>query len=794
MMIRPMTIRNRTRQESRSLATCRTSGGQKRSRHEKSGRRRTASPLFTLLLLCIVSLGSACAKRPPPVGDDVLLPLALPRNFAPEPADLAAARLAAAALANERAAVRRHMSEVVLEGARHESGKLVPLCQDMVNATLDDPAAYRAASRDLHRRAKGDPVLRARLEQAVADDILALARARAFERWERLWARTFNAVSEPLGNSIITGFTLAPFSLANSGVHYLASFSNDEPLSLTDRQALVLRKDYVSRHPDAEATPKLREEIADAEEKLEKTLRRRRLRGARAAIRSGLNRWAVLQAERSLRHGRDERAEDIRDEALARISANQRLRASSLASSRAPLPGAKDEAARAVATALLASSSFASPLSPETLDIISSYRDTDEAQYILATAQLERGYEIESWRRLARVAAREVDDSHMARHARALVGSPWQDPYRAFRASKRKQVGEMIKFRLLGPFAERRRYPNLSPLLGFLIDSPALAQTLITAPIRIIFESWKKGPDFQRPTALLAYRYLGLHPDGVHRSEVLGWLYRYEDKRGNSIAALRLADFTPGFDAKERAKLAEESAKQALSAADRERRFDRRNSILHQVVRDYPDTKSGKAAGRRARAEAIDGSAQLIRMTGSFLKENPRVAGADALGLNPVLMNGEIEDGELHPNGVTFLGGRHIRIALVGETGDEDDEAENVHRVLSEERLARLAAILDETARKNQLIDVDDTLGPDPDRDQFLERARLGLAGRPDRRAAARSTYVYRSMRERYGVVRGRESILPFDLVLQGNFTDLTLGAFPRWRMPKETPDAFLYR
>jgi hypothetical protein len=49
-------------------------------------------------------------------------------------------------------------------------------------------------------------------------------------------------------------------------------------------------------------------------------------------------------------------------------------------------------------------------------------------------------------------------------------------------------------------------------------------------------------------------------------------------------------------------------------------------------------------------------------------------------------------------------------------------------------------------------------------------------------------------MRERYGLVRGRESILPFDLVLQGSFSNLNLGAFPRWRPPKETPDIFLYR
>jgi hypothetical protein len=42
--------------------------------------------------------------------------------------------------------------------------------------------------------------------------------------------------------------------------------------------------------------------------------------------------------------------------------------------------------------------------------------------------------------------------------------------------------------------------------------------------------------------------------------------------------------------------------------------------------------------------------------------------------------------------------------------------------------------------------------------------------------------------------VRSRESILPVQLVLQGSFEDFGLGAFPRIRMPKATPDAFLYK
>jgi hypothetical protein len=43
-------------------------------------------------------------------------------------------------------------------------------------------------------------------------------------------------------------------------------------------------------------------------------------------------------------------------------------------------------------------------------------------------------------------------------------------------------------------------------------------------------------------------------------------------------------------------------------------------------------------------------------------------------------------------------------------------------------------------------------------------------------------------------VVRGRESILPAEIVLQGSFTDFSLGAFPRFRPPKATPDQLLYR
>ena len=108
--------------------------------------------------------------------------------------------------------------------------------------------------------------------------------------------------------------------------------------------------------------------------------------------------------------------------------------------------------------------------------------------------------------------------------------------------------------------------------------------------------------------------------------------------------------------------------------------------------------------------------------------------------------------------------------------------------------MARLAAAPQQTTRRAPLLEPALELAPDPDRDLFLERARLGALDESGATAAGRSSFRYESARERFGLVRGRESILPVELVLQGSFQDFGFGAFPRVRMPRETPDAFLYR
>ena len=63
-----------------------------------------------------------------------------------------------------------------------------------------------------------------------------------------------------------------------------------------------------------------------------------------------------------------------------------------------------------------------------------------------------------------------------------------------------------------------------------------------------------------------------------------------------------------------------------------------------------------------------------------------------------------------------------------------------------------MVARLEETTFRNALIDSDDTLGADANRDVFFERARVGLASEIDPRPLASSSYLYRGVRERYGM------------------------------------------
>src|SRR5262249_51859792 len=159
-----------------------------------------------------------------------------------------------------------------------------------------------------------------------------------------------------------------------------------------------------------------------------------------------------------------------------------------------------------------------------------------------------------------------------------------------------------------------------------------------------------------------------------HAVELRDYLIEYETGRKRYVRAHALALEAPGFDPKELHELAEKAAKQALDMAEKEKRRDLRMAILQSVAQRYADTESGRKAAERVREEIEHASEQRVRISRGFLLENPDVAGQDGIGLRPELLDGDLRNGELHPKGVTMLGGRTIEVALVAEGKKESAE------------------------------------------------------------------------------------------------------------------------
>jgi len=784
-----------------------------------SGARRARVGLAALLLLSLVAL--ACRTT---IGAPVTSPLEpLPHRVArtPDSADLAAARLAEAASASDRAAVERELANLRSADTLARSGgaswqsSLLPLGHDLANASLDDPIAYREATDELLDTRDLNAAMKGRLEVAVKDDPLRLARKRILDDWQTMFARTFNAVAEPLGKSAITGFSASPYQIAISAFYWGLGMLERQPLTLPERQALVHRKRFVAAHPEAPESDEVREEIARNEEELDRTLRNGLILNAKAAARRGNPRAAKALAEHALHHVPDDGgAQSIVRRANQKISAEHARVARSLLSDAAglsdlPSPYASPLVEAHLPDFLRLDGSPSRRLSEALLlpggdyeqeagKLLASDPDgplADEAQYALALAQYEGGYEDASFQRLRVLASRDPADSNMARHAEALLIDPWQNPYGSFERVRSAQRNRKVVWHLFGAAASPRQYRRLPPGSGYLLALPSMAQQLISAPVRALAAPWQPSPDFDRPASIAAYRYLAIHPEGEHTSELLRWLFDYEKGRKRYSAALRLADFHPDLGSEERQELLEQTASQHLAAAGRQFRRDRRGAILRDVARSYPDTEAGHDAGILARSEAVNMTPQRIRISRGFIRENPRVAGPQGLGLRPELHDGKLANGELHPEGVTLLGGNVLEIAHVGPEGDDEDtEPVRTQHQVSNLRLARLVSMVDETARHNAQLDPLDGAAADARRDHFFERVRAGLASKPDLRPTAESNFAYQGVRERYGIVRGREGVLPFDIVVQGSLGDLGLGAFPRWREPKQTPDAFLYR
>jgi tetratricopeptide (TPR) repeat protein len=713
-------------------------------------------------------------------------------SYVPDDADRLTHSLAVAVLGSDQRRAEDCIEGIAaIDAARRGRDEpptgVLPYALDARNATLDDALAYRGGADALLRRKDLDPTLRARVEEEVADDPLRLAEERIHDARVRRFGRAFNAFSTALGRSAINGVML-PLRLLQSIVGVAIAEHQDDELTPPERQALAHWKRFIEEEPDTPEASALLDRIEAAQVRWFHTQRDRTVRSARKALEGGDAALAVALAERALRYApEDGEANELLREAEERRAAWLANRARSVQAA-----DTGSTAQRELAVALMLPGGPVAETATTLLQEDPEGPLADEAAFALATASGEAGGETPMWEQLEKVADLGDEHSNMARHARAAVFNAEQNPYRAFRAARRAQTWTVLRWLFFGPLAEGARERDLPRTLEWAIEIPTLVSVVSGFPNRLI-----RVP-FMRPTSrapsVLARRYLERYPYGEHAASVRDWLEGFEESRGNYFGALKLLEEQPEADEHHLAKLRNEAAEQALDAAGREKRRDVRLSLLERIAREFRGTEAGQKAGERAREEVETGTPQKIQVTRGFLLENPELAGPEGFALRPELLDNDLANGELHPEGITFLGGRTLQFAFVAESGNEDDPPRRTHTKVSAERLARVVALLEEISLRIVQVDRDARVEHDADRDLFFERAKLGVTETPDRRASAQSTYAFRGMREKYGLVRSRDSILPVEIVLQGSFDDFSLGAFPRIRMPKPTPDVMLYR
>jgi hypothetical protein len=762
-----------------------------------ASRRSTALHLAALLATGL-GLGACLTPGAAPLGSAFQSHVRF-SLLVPDAADRTVAKLAHAALVSDTERTARALKslealDTVLEASDEKPTGLMPVSTDLANTTLDDLRAYRKATEQLLERDDIGPAMRERLERFERDDPLRLASDRIRDAWVLDIGRAFNALAEPVGRSIFT-MTLAPYRLARSIVSYAIEVYQQEALPLQRRQALAHWKTFLRRHPYAPEAEVIAPKVDAAQARWQRTHRDRALRVAQFALQQDKVRLALIYADRALRYmPEDRRAAEVRDEAAQRLLEirDRQRRSVQAAPAGRGQPAAPE--ARQLTLALLRPGADLKAAARRLRDRDPDGPLADEARFAETIALGEAGARTEMWDELEALADEAPEDSNMARHAQALLADPDLNVFGAFEAARHQNTIRRTLWVIFGPFAGGPRHRGLPRSLEWLIDVPTAAQAVFTAPMRLLQLPWSDALPTARVAAYHADRYLEHQPGGEHAEDVRDWLEDYERDRDNWIGALRIAAEDPDANTEELAELREKAAQQSLEAASRERNRGLRHAMYRRVAREFSGTRAGKSAGYSARAEVENATAQRIRISRGFLEENPRVAGPYGLGLKPEFLDEDVTNGELHPDGVTLLGGRTVEISYVGASGDEKDPPLQKRETLDEEHLTRFVSSLEEASYRNTLLDVDDTLGPDAQRDTYFERVRLGLTDQTDGRPTATSDYAYRGMRERYGMVRARDSILPFDLVLQGSFHDLSLGAFPRIRAPKETPDAFLYK
>ncbi len=744
------------------------------------GRRAVA-----LLQACVaVALIAGCGTTRPPAPAE-LEPLAPARHAGdalPDDVERAAGRLAALALADlpdaaaQALGLLRDVDARRRADARAPTG-LVDLAEETVRAIAGSGEQARRAPGLLERDTL-DPALRRRAERALEREPLTVAERALRDHRQLRRGAIFNRLAAPLARAALGG-GLNPIETGRSLLSSLLTLHHFPVASTRERRALRAYEAFLAREPAAPEAPRVREQVEELRARVTRHRHEAAVEAGERALGRGAWNAALLYAARAERiHPGDARNASLEQGALAGAATRDaRIRAALRA--RADVAELRDPVRHALAVDMLVGTpgSLAARLDDPR---VQGRTDPGARALLRAVVASATGRDAERIEALERAAG---SGEPFARHATAVLRQPDQDPYGAYRRARSGERSARTRWLLLGRLARGASERDLPRPVEYLIDVPTFAVSLITLPLRAL--QYGRATRFMGAGVLAAgERYVRRHPDGAHSPRIHRDLERRYASAGLWASALEHGR-ARGAGERTLARYHALLADALLEVARRERRPEMRAAVYGSILSDHPDTPAAATARERLAALFDETSPQSIRLSREFLLEHPRIREVDTLALRPELLDGEARNGEVAEEGVMLIGRTWVRVSLEGR--------EPVIRELPAANFALLAALLEESRYRALVADERESPEHDPQRDLFLERARLGLLDRADHRPAARSHAEFLSARERLGTVRARESVLPVEVVVRGDLETLGLSAVPRLRLPEPAADAFLY-
>lgn len=726
-------------------------------------------------LLALLASGCASDAQRRAALLDPVLESSPPRAALPDDGERAVGRLIALTFADRE----DEAAEMFLTLEAHESARegaptgLIDNSEALLQSA-EGPLQFEDwARRELDDGVR-DPALLLQLERYLDSRPLAVAHARIRQDRTLKLGNWANRLIAPLARFAQGAGN--PIGAVRAALSSLLSIHSTPAATTQERQALRAYRDFVERYPDAPGAGEAVERIHHYDAKLRLQLHGDALEISQAALENGRPDIALLMVERAERVlPGDPDAAEVRDTAREQLAERDAYLRTSLTAS----PDAADESAELLAPLL------ADPVADLEVEATPSPRDDDEIAFVEALPALERGDEDGFFEAMGEVAAGDPAESEMARHAAVIVIDPDQNPYAHYesaRAQERERIGRWL---FLGKFADGPVDRDLPDPIEWVIDAVPMVYAIATTPFRAFGYSDAQN-QFGGPVLHAGNLYLSHFPEGEHAEEVRADLEdRYSDI-GQWTRAMSLHEASEQPDPEKIADYRERIAERSLEYAEAQPRVRTRVEIFRAIAGEYPETEAGKRATRLLGEEMKKATPQEIRISREFLEENPACWAPGALSLRPELMDGNRRNGELGEDGVILLGRTVVRLEL------DDDEPVSVE--IPPRQFARFVAALEEASNRQVATDERDRASHDPQRDVFFERAKLGLLDEADLRPTATSHAVFLGSSEKHGSVRRRESILPVDVVLQGGLEDFGFAAVPQIRLPRESPDAFLYR